>query len=293
MTATVIVENDTAVATNTFAVGGTATDPDAVTVALTDPNGDTTTYTYGTDGELTKSSTGVYVLTVAVPTDGVWQYVFVGTGAAADVQPGSFRVYPTSRLYASLADLHGWVDMPDSLDDAELRLSLESASRWVDSYCDRHFYRTAPEARYFTPVNGTLWVDDLATLDGLIVASDTGNDGLYATTWTTSDYHPVAPESAAEPRPWTRLATVGTLSWPCHTYRPPVQVTGEWGWPSVPAAVSQATLIMAARLHLRRDSPTGVLGGFDAFGPVRVGTRLDPDVESILAPFRKYPVMVA
>jgi hypothetical protein len=36
-----------------------------------------------------------------------------------------------------------------------------------------------------------------------------------------------------------------------------------------------------------------VIGGFSDFGPVRVGTRLDPDVEQLLAPYRRIAVLVA
>ena len=53
----------------------------------------------------------------------------------------------------------------------------------------------------------------------------------------------------------------------------------------VSGASKLATLIQAARLFKRKESPEGVLGGND-FGIVRVGTRVDPDVEMLLAPYR-------
>ena len=67
-----------------------------------------------------------------------------------------------------------------------------------------------------------------------------------------------------------------------------MQVTAKWGYEAtVPAAVSQAALIMGARLFQRRSSPLGVMAGVvNDFGPIRVN-KLDPDFRSLLAGFRR------
>jgi len=54
----------------------------------------------------------------------------------------------------------------------------------------------------------------------------------------------------------------------------------------VPARVCQATLMHTARLHARRNSPSGV-EGIDDFGAVRVSGRLDGDVARMLEPLRR------
>jgi hypothetical protein len=64
-----------------------------------------------------------------------------------------------------------------------------------------------------------------------------------------------------------------------------VQVTGVYGWASIPKAIKQATLLLSLRQFKRYDSPLGV-AGFGDIGVVRVG-RFDPDVESLVSPFRK------
>jgi hypothetical protein len=65
-----------------------------------------------------------------------------------------------------------------------------------------------------------------------------------------------------------------------------VQVTGVFGFSSVPIAIKQATILAALRAYKRYESPTGVLG-FSDMGVVRVGARLDPDVQRLVDPYRK------
>ncbi|HMA77619.1 MAG TPA: phage gp6-like head-tail connector protein, partial [Candidatus Paceibacterota bacterium] len=64
-----------------------------------------------------------------------------------------------------------------------------------------------------------------------------------------------------------------------------VQVTGTFGFTSIPVAIQQATLLLTLRQYRRYDSPLGV-AGFDDMGVVRVG-RIDPDVQKLIAPFRR------
>ncbi|MDX2921298.1 hypothetical protein PV370_25695, partial [Streptomyces sp. NE06-03C] len=59
-----------------------------------------------------------------------------------------------------------------------------------------------------------------------------------------------------------------------------VQVTARWGWPAVPDEIVQATLIQAARLYKRKDSPEGVTGSAE-WGVVRLSRR-DPDVWALI-----------
>ena len=70
-----------------------------------------------------------------------------------------------------------------------------------------------------------------------------------------------------------------------------MKITGTWGWSEVPAPVTQACIIQAARIYKRNDSPTGVMG-FGDMGIIRVGTQLDPDVKQLLEPYRRINVGV-
>jgi hypothetical protein len=74
--------------TATFKKAGVVRDPTYVVVKVRDPDGDITTYTYGTDATVTKTSTGVYAFSFAVDQAGDWWFRYEGTGevVAADEQ---------------------------------------------------------------------------------------------------------------------------------------------------------------------------------------------------------------
>jgi hypothetical protein len=64
---------------------GTLTNPTAVTYRLLAPGGTETAYVYGTAAEVTRTATGLYVLTVQLNTAGEWWCRAEGTGAVAAV----------------------------------------------------------------------------------------------------------------------------------------------------------------------------------------------------------------
>lgn len=71
---------------------GAATDPTAVLAQVRNPAGTTTTYTYGTDAELVKVSTGNYYVDVNANQVGTWHYRFYSTGTGQAADEGSFKV---------------------------------------------------------------------------------------------------------------------------------------------------------------------------------------------------------
>ena len=205
---------------------------------------------------------------------------------------------PVVNGYASLADVKAAARIPsgDTLDDALLEVSIEAASREIDSYCERVFFQTGsagtPVARVYVPEDlFVVETDDIISVATL--KSDSNGDGTFDQTWAASDYQlePLNGIAGGITTPYTRIRAVGTYVFP--TYEPrnvdagqaSVQVTGVFGFASVPTAIKQATIISALRLYKRFESPTGVLG-FGDIGVVRVG-RVDPDVERLIGPYRK------
>ena len=199
--------------------------------------------------------------------------------------------------YCSLADVKAAARITDSIDDTLLELSIESASREIDSYTERVFYQTGsegtPVARVYVPQD--LYVvetDDIVSVTTL--KTDSNGDGTFDTTFDASDVQlePLNGLAGGIETPFTRIRAVGTYLWP--TYEPrnvdanqaSVQVTGVFGFATVPTAVRQACILSALRQYKRYESPTGVLG-FSDLGAVRVGTKLDPDVERMIQPYRK------
>jgi len=192
--------------------------------------------------------------------------------------------------YASAAQLKAWIAVPatDITRDDVLQLVLASASRWVDRYCRRRFYLDTTATQRSYPARGDateLLVDDIGSLTGLVVDSGSalaGYTALVATAYAARPANALAlglPVDALAFEPsWTGFPAIGGSGWTT------VRVTARWGWPVVPDEVAQATLIQAARLFKRKDSPEGVLGSAD-WGAIRL-SRVDPDVESLLAPYR-------
>lgn len=209
--------------------------------------------------------------------------------------------------YATLPEIQTWNTATSTAAIALLERAVEAASRAIDQYTQRHFWQDgtsgSPKARVFpSPADlRTLRLgefNDLTNVVAPVVKTDEAGDGVFETTWTAgTDYEllPLNPGGAPETRPYTTIRATGTGRWfptPTCTGRVArVEVTGVWGWPAIPVDVTQACLMLAARLFIRKESPQGV-AGFGEFGPIRV-TRQDVDVVNLLDPYRRSAVLVA
>jgi hypothetical protein len=195
--------------------------------------------------------------------------------------------------YATLNELKGFVGIPtaDTADDTTLQSALDSASAQVDAFCDRVFTDGSVTTRLYTVSDtGRLDIDPISSTTGLVVKTDDNADGTFETTWTLdTDFRLEPINAAAFGEPWTRLSVLGTRWFPKIQYRPGVQVTAKFGWPggTAPAPVKHATLIQASRLWLRKNAPFGVAGSVEFGSEVRLLAKLDPDVESLLRPYRR------
>lgn len=257
-----------------------------VTVTVTKPDGSTTTPT------VTNTSTGVYDATVTTDAVGIWYFRWSVTGVVpTDYVDGQFTVVTSAPpSYTSLAAIKSALGIgADTSRDALLAGVVSAASRYVDRRTGRRFYadRTAsartyrPQGRLVDDRDGQRFlVDDIATTTGLVVEIGASN------TYTTVTSYEVGPENALarnEAITWLMFGVQGvTPTWPLVSYSR-VRITARWGWPAIPDDVEQATLLYAARLFRRKDSPEGVAGSTE-WGAVRVSTR-DPDVEQLLSPY--------
>jgi hypothetical protein len=192
--------------------------------------------------------------------------------------------------YATLGELKASLRLQDALDDDLLSLAIEAASREVDGYCERVFYSTTG-TRVYAPTNiYTVTTDDIISVTTLKSSSD---GVTYDITWQTSDYQLEPLNNVAGGlvgSPFTRIRATGNYLMPTFSVgtfyenEALLQVVGVFGWSAIPAAIRQATVILAMRLFKRLDSPMGVIS--NDLGSMRVG-RVDPDVEALLSPFRK------
>jgi hypothetical protein len=192
--------------------------------------------------------------------------------------------------YCTLAALKAALRITDTLDNDLLEVAIESASREIDGYCERVFYSTSG-TRVYAPQNIYLvQTDDIVS----VTTVKTSTDGLtFNTTLAATDYQlePLNGIAGGLSTPFTQIRAVGDYLWPAYSpqtifhLEASVQVVGVFGWSAVPTAIKQATIILAMRLFKRLDSPLGI-AGFGDMGQMRVG-RQDPDVEALIAPFRK------
>jgi len=166
-------------------------------------------------------------------------------------------------MYATVPQL---TDRNPSLaehDQTDLELALTEASRWIDGYCARKFWLdpTATD-RVFkasTPYLLDLGAHEIGAAT-VTVKTDDGT-GTFATPVAASAYQlePVnAVYSPLGAAPYTTLRAVST-SWPVSYVssgrQDLVKITARYGWPAVPAVVTQVCLVLTVDGF---ENPSGV-----------------------------------
>ena len=142
--------------------------------------------------------------------------------------------------YATVGDLAARLDIDEPRPDL-----VDAASRAVEAFTYRQFNKTtSATARRFRAVDWErLPVDDFHTVTGLAISVD-------GTAWSVTD---------VDPRPWDGIYN-GQTGWPFFDLfaknrtwpwerRATITVTAQWGWASVPQAIRQTTLDVAAAMY--------------------------------------------
>ena len=189
--------------------------------------------------------------------------------------------------YTTISLVKDYLGIPtaEASQDTALTAAVNAATETVNGVCNTDFESTT-EARVFRPADPSLvYVDQFNTLTGLVVKTDTSDDGTFDTTLTITTDFVVEPFNTA---PFTMLRNVSG-TWPTYTSnRATVQVTAAYGdqvATGVPYAIQQAALMLAARYYQRRSSPLGITTGFQDWGPMRI-SRQDPDVAALLQQYK-------
>jgi hypothetical protein len=185
--------------------------------------------------------------------------------------------------YCSLQDVKSALRLTDSVDDGLLEKAIESASRRIDGYTGRFFYKTSSTPINIYPINEYLlrMPQDLSS-STVTIKIDTTANGTYATTLTQGvDYILEPTDAVIRGYPYVHARMVGGATFPLYVTPsfPTVQVTAQWGWNAVPADVSQACVLLAMRQFARLNAALGVVGFADMALQVRA---VDPDVRDLL-----------
>lgn len=211
-----------------------------------------------------------------------------GSGIESGVNP-----IPITNGYITLAEIKAWFaqSTTDTLDDVLLEGAVNAASRGIDEFCGRRFWKdTSDVTRYFTAESvAELDVPDLVSITTL--KTDDNGDRVYEITWATTDYD-TEPEGGISGGvtgwPINRILTRPDKTRSFPTTRRAVEIAGVWGWNAVPADVKQACWLKAARLFKRKDAV------FSVAGTTELGTislRKDRDVVDLLSPFQRIEVL--
>ena len=248
---------------------------------------------------------GVSVYSVYDP-DGEAGYSYKYRYEASDGDPAgsysaAFQPTPGHAIYATRAQLKADLGMPsaaDAVQDPMLDIALAAAAAAIRSACQRDFSTPSgvSEARYF-PLFGYappyIEIDDLVDSTGLAIAFDDGTGTWPTSITTTYDLLPL--NAPTKGRPYNHISFRAQTGQPGYRLTGPIaEVTSaRWGWPSIPAAVTQANLIQASRLYKRKDSPFGIAGSPAEGNILRLLAKLDPDVQLLLADYVRYVALVA
>src|SRR5690348_2965798 len=157
--------------------------------------------------------------------------------------------------------------------DEALQKAIRRASRAIYKRCGgRRFDRAGVvSAKSYSTygrvmrsgLSEALLVDDIA--DGATISVTLGGSPGSFSTFAAEDGEPIT--------------SLLRSSW----YGGAISVTAEWGWPSVPEDIEQATLLLANRRYMRKDSPEGT-SGWSQEGQVGV-SRFDSDIEDLVSPY--------
>jgi len=189
--------------------------------------------------------------------------------------------------YVTRADLKTRLAIPsaDTGSDAMLDSIIAGVCTQINDHCGRVFWTVSAMTRHYdAEFSDMLNVDDLTTITAL--ATDSNGRRTYDETWSASDYE-LFPYNAAQlswPYSMILVRPDGARLFPVG--RRTVSVTGNWGWPAVPAPVIEAAFLQCERLYQRRNSPMGVAGP-NEFGQLTALAPMDPDVIMLLRPYMR------
>lgn len=191
-----------------------------------------------------------------------------------------------SNGYATLAQVKSALRITDNVDDTLLEQAIESASRRIDGYCGRWFYKTASTAILVYPFDYyNVPVQDIANTTVTVKVSTQGN-GTYDQTWTQGVDYQLEPLNASlNSKPYNNIMAIGGKTFPIQLQPnvPYVQVTAQWGWQNVPIDVTQACVLLSIRQFARLNAALGIVGFNDMAIQVKA---VDPDVRDLLNQYR-------
>ena len=140
--------------------------------------------------------------------------------------------------YCSLNELKASLGITDNIDDTILESAINSASRAIDRYCARNFYKVTATRLYSPRDSFVTDIDDLVSLTSLKTTDD--DTQTFDVTWTSADYQlePLNGVVDGMPTPYTRIRAIGNFTFSNLGGEATVQVAGVFGFNAVPDEVN-------------------------------------------------------
>jgi len=205
-------------------------------------------------------------------------------GAVESTETFELVAVNTSSLYCTLGEVKAALDITGDQEDSLLYKLMSVAKRAIDNHCRRTF-NTTTEARYFDGVADKLHVPDLLSVTSL--KTDTDGDGVYETTFASTDYllYPYD-----EPPYWkVQLSEASAQSNFATGKRQAVEITGTWGYAtSVPDDIQLIAIMQAARLYRLSKGGFGTEIGAPEIGVQTIYQGLPSDAKRLLDPYVKH-----
>ena len=162
-------------------------------------------------------------------------------------------------------------------------IAIDAAEDWIDKYTGRRYNvansSTTPTARKYPECCDTLLpIDDCFEVTAISVGGST-------VALASVELEPInGIDYAGEV--WPTTGIVYSNGWLVgSTLKYPITITGRWGWPAIPAAITQAAYVLARdEMLLRRTLGNGYIGITDSFG-LRAGE--NRSVTTLLTRYRK------
>jgi hypothetical protein len=231
----------------------------------------------------------------------------------------------TSNAYITNGQLTQWMmndQTASTIESSQIDMAIDAASRSVEEYCERRFYLDAQtSSRVFWAQHPTAcFVDDIGDVTGMVVQTDENGDGVFETTWATTDYQTEPANAIVRNRPiyslratrarlfprftnqgvWVGVTAASTFFFSEGVSALPsarlegqqlIQVSAKWGWPSIPEPIVQATLLQAAMIYTAKGAPAGLVNSAD-LGSMRYPAGLHPQARILVDPYVVNPLVI-
>ena len=255
----------------------------------------TISFTNGATKTISDSALGLEMfvtgasITVSGSTSNDGTYTIATGGVAADIVTS--EALPLTEVAGDTVII---TDVSNKKDDPLLETYVDAASRAIDIFCGRRFYRnTVDETRYYTLDSGeyedsTIFFcpDDLGVGTITSLKCDHDGDRTYEETWTATDYDLMPFNAAADGWPYTWLETTPQGDYAFSRMRKGIQIIGKFGFAATtPAPINRACIRWAAFMYHQKDTPVFDTTVIPEAGVITVPQGMPLDVKLLLAPY--------